>query len=150
LEDFRYFSDWHTEVKYHPTLNKASLYLSSQKIVSDLCQWGITPAKSQTLRLEKEVPLKFQSDFVRGVWDGDGHVCETNFSLVSASKVFLQQIQSMIHFNTGILLPIHKPNNGNPYTMQGGGTTLEAIRWIYSRTTPALQRKAIQVSRYWS
>lgn len=47
------------------------LQMGSKEMFADLMDLGMTPAKSNTLRLPK-VPACYQSDFVRGYFDGDG------------------------------------------------------------------------------
>ena len=47
------------------------IQIGSKELFSDLLLLGMTPAKSKKLQLP-QVPLRFQSDFVRGYFDGDG------------------------------------------------------------------------------
>ena len=50
------------------------LQIGSKKIYSDLVHLGMSPAKSLTLQLPKDIPEHLQADFVRGYFDGDGCV----------------------------------------------------------------------------
>lgn len=150
LQEFIDYSGWPTKVNPGPpSHNSVLISLCSKYLVKELATWGITANKSKTLKMLREIPKHLESDFVRGCWDGDGHVGKINFSLVSASLIFIEQIQQIIYNNTGVKLHISKPKNGNPFSLQGGRTAPQVIRWIYSNSKPVLHRKAIQVSRFW-
>jgi hypothetical protein len=150
LEDLVVYSKWPKGVRPGPkSHNSVIAHFCSRHLVEQLGTWGITSNKSKTLEILREVPKELESDFVRGCWDGDGYVGEKSFSLVSASRVFIDQIQEIIFRNTGVGLHISEPKNGNPFALQGGRTVSKVIRWIYSNPQPVLNRKAIQVSRFW-
>lgn len=151
LVDFLEVSGWKTEirVKKHKypqvVINLCSCYL-----VSSLKSWGFSSKKSLTFELLKSVPDSFASDFVRGVWDGDGWIGERQFSFCSGSEVFIHQVKNLILDHTGQELSITKPSGRNHLVLHGGRKTASAIRWIYSKNFPVLSRKAIQISRFWS
>ncbi len=127
-----------------------SLSLYSKHLVNSLSSWGINPAKSHNLKIIRPIPEPFQKDFVRGVWDGDGHVGNKTFNLVSASEAFIFQIQEMIFLNTGIQLRIRRPSGRNEIYLEGVKSTGDALRWMYQDAYPVLERKAMQFSRFWS
>ena len=59
-----------------PKPNCQTLYrlqIGSKKLYNDLCGLGFIPAKSKVLDFPL-VPAKYTSDFIRGYFDGDGHV----------------------------------------------------------------------------
>ncbi len=76
---------------------------SRQKLVSDLNKLGIFPNKSLTIRFPA-VPDDFLTDFIRGVFDGDGSVffdersenypVRTKF--VSSSRDFIEKLESAL------------------------------------------------------
>jgi hypothetical protein len=85
----------------------------ASQIVKDwFIRWGCTPAKSLTLKIEKQIPKQFIPDFLRGVVDGDGSVlfftyeqkknnkmytCRKSRSAIySASKNFIDQLLNII------------------------------------------------------
>ena len=85
------------------------LQIGSNAIFSDLLKLGISPRKSKIIELPN-IPEDYLSDFVRGYFDGDGHVtigrywrkdrekwqweCSTRFC--SGSKKFLHQLQKAL------------------------------------------------------
>jgi len=85
------------------------LQIGSNVIFNDLLELGITPRKSKTIELPN-VPNEYFRDFVRGYFDGDGHIaagrywrvdrekyqweCSTRFC--SGSKKFLYQLHEAL------------------------------------------------------
>jgi hypothetical protein len=121
----------------------AIIYLNSTYLVRQLESWGVVQNKSHILKILKAIPQEFESDFVRGCWDGDGTIGKDAFALSSSSPVFRRQIQEIIRRNTGCTL-----TNSDKYNyLRGCRGSTKAIQWIYSRN-PVLHRKAIKVSRF--
>lgn len=50
-----------------------SIQIGSKEMFNDLCELGLTPNKSKRMLLPK-IPNKYKGDFMRGYFDGDGHV----------------------------------------------------------------------------
>ena len=73
------------------SMNMAVLVVHSARIVRDLSQYGITPAKSLNLEIRADVAEDWS--FWRGAWDGDGHIQseKTTMGLTSGSKTFIEQ-----------------------------------------------------------
>lgn len=93
---------WHAS--YH-------LQIGSKQMFHDLKKLGLTPRKSKTLQLPK-IPRKYFADFVRGYFDGDGHVTVCTYirknrnnkkytvlhsGFTSGSKLFLKQLQKNLN-----------------------------------------------------
>jgi hypothetical protein len=127
-----------------------SVQLSSIHLCEALVSWGITPRKTTTLKLVKPIPHEFEADFVRGCWDGDGYIAQNEFSLVSASYDFISQLHQMILRRTGCNLVLKPKTNTRCWTLRANHSHNKAVQWIYANPNPSLERKAIQVSRYWS
>jgi hypothetical protein len=127
-----------------------SVQLSSIHMCESLTSWGITPKKSTTLKILKPIPQEFEADFIRGCWDGDGYVAQREFSLVSASIDFITQLHQMILRRTGCDLVLKPKTNTRCWTLRANHFHKRAVQWIYANPDPSLERKAIQVSRYWS
>ncbi|MDO8663417.1 MAG: LAGLIDADG family homing endonuclease, partial [Candidatus Wildermuthbacteria bacterium] len=54
------------------------LQIGSKEIFSDLLNLGMTPNKSLTIKMPA-VPTKFLNHFLRGYFDGDGHVSVSTY-----------------------------------------------------------------------
>jgi len=83
-----------------PSKHQAGLYcfhFAREKLIEDLHKFGVFPRKSLTVNFP-DVPQEFLTDFIRGVFDGDGSVYFEPRSLknplrskfVSSSKQFIE------------------------------------------------------------
>lgn len=129
------------------------LALSSKRMVSDLVSWGITPRKTHTLKIEREISPSLIKHFLRGLWDGDGHIGEKQFGLLTASVAFADQIQEWFYSSTGIDFPYFlKKVRGNSYPCFQRASLKHAplLRFMYKDSTYFMERKMIQFSRFWS
>lgn len=59
----------------------ASLTLNSKELVRGLVNQGIFQGKSNDRQPPKNVPEDFIADYIRGLWDGDGHIAEHKIDL---------------------------------------------------------------------
>ena len=89
----------------HPRLD---LRISSPRMRSDLIRLGVTPQKSLTLRWPAQLPDNLQNSFILGCFDGDGclsYEAKRNYyhwSLVSASRPFLEEVRTRMRAATGV------------------------------------------------
>lgn len=80
-----------------------SFKFSRVKIREDLMRLGIVPDKSLSIRFP-DVPHEFLTDFIRGIFDGDGSVFfekrSPNFplrtSFISSSKAFIETLEAKL------------------------------------------------------
>ncbi len=94
--------------------NLPTLRLNSVRLVRDLRILGIHPNKVRTIRAPREVP--YPQDFVRGVFDGDGHggfyrhrdKGHLRIGFTSSSRKFLEDLMTLMP------VPI-----GGPYLNRG-------------------------------
>ena len=70
----RFVGSTHT-INENPTRNRCSIEFTCSAMVLDLQRWNITPNKSITY--SPPTGLKYQKDFLRGLFDGDGTICES-------------------------------------------------------------------------
>lgn len=88
------------------------LQIRNQTIYRSLLDLGLTPRKSKTLQLPL-VPTDVLSDFVRGVFDGDGtvwywkdprwrHPWQMKASFYSGSRLFLEQLRLQLRQHAGL------------------------------------------------
>lgn len=126
-----------------------TLRYHSRRLVQDLVNLGVHPNKSLTLQVPLHVP--FPQDYIRGVFDGDGHggfykkrkKRYLRIGFTSGSKEFLLGIKE--------ILPVHI---GGPYKVKGGWglqTTsekcaLELRDWMYqSESQTHSKRKKLKL-----
>lgn len=83
-----------------------------EKLTADLKKLGILPKKSLTIGFP-EVPALYMTDFIRGVFDGDGSVffdsrsknCPVRTKFVSSSVEFIEKLESVLQ---GLGMPARK------------------------------------------
>jgi len=63
----------------------ASIRSYNKSFCNNLIKHGIVDRKSGKEFLPKEIPMEFQRDFVRGFWDGDGHLSQHDIFVASLS-----------------------------------------------------------------
>ncbi len=73
LEAFAKFIGY-TGKMYIDRQKYTKIILPSKKMCADLTKLGCTPNKSLTLQFPTEVPDKLMCHFIRGYFDGDGHI----------------------------------------------------------------------------
>lgn len=77
--------------------NTYRLTIYSRKLVKDLEQYGVIPAKSHHTYFP-DIPEEFHSHFIRGVFDGDGHVggFHTKRFTITGNKLLIEKIRNIL------------------------------------------------------
>lgn len=96
LQSFQKFIN-STSKLYSDKGKYAKLILESEKMCQDLINLGCFPNKSLVLKFPttEQVPIKWQSHFIRGYFDGDGHISKKKnylFINVTSSKEFIESL----------------------------------------------------------
>ncbi|MEN3051330.1 MAG: hypothetical protein ABC596_05910 [Candidatus Methanosuratincola petrocarbonis] len=138
----------------YPKTSFSRLYIRSNKLVSDLAQYGVTEKKTFTLRWPK-IPLSLQHHFIRGYTDGDGgfYIRPTKFPTpaftfeVTGNKTFITALQTylMEKCNLSRTKLFYRHKSIPIVTMRYSGR-LQVIRifeLLYSDATIYLPRKKI-------
>lgn len=66
----------------------ARISLGGQRLAKYLLGYGLYPAKSLTVKFPKNIPDQYMGDFIRGVFDGDGHISIRDRGMKGLSPVF--------------------------------------------------------------
>ena len=74
LKSFHNFFNYNGPLYYRPNSNSVQFNIYSKEITQDLMNFGLTRHKSQELKWIEQTPDQYVSHFVRGYFDGDGHV----------------------------------------------------------------------------
>lgn len=122
------------------------LNLSSKKLVADLAKYGVVPRKSFTLTFP-DLPSHLARHYIRGIWDGDGHVGRRNFSVIG-TEALLQGIKNSIlaHLNITLSYGLLK---GSP-RLVGYRRDRPVLHWLYGDSTIFLRRKHRVYAEFWS
>lgn len=74
----------------------SSLTINSRKMSNDLVKLNIRQRKSCNEHIPSNLPKKYIRDFIRGIIDGDGHIEQRSFDIISSVEV-LSFIQEYLH-----------------------------------------------------
>lgn len=153
LEKFAKCFDNYYEVKLldrgYPS---AKITISSKQCCLDLLQYGITPNKSSTLKVNVElIPEEFLHHYIRGYFDGDGSIyCSQpsrengyNYEEWGMNFVGTENVLSFFYKYLDMPSPPVQKKNENYFTAECGGTlhTYEILSKIYKNATIYLDRK---------
>ena len=135
-------------ISFNSTTNSARLCLYSNKLCDSLIDIGITPRKSLTIQ-KVNVPKKLMSNFVRGVFDGDGSLSGNKVThiqvMIAGNKPFLGWIQKNLVENCGLNnVKLYKLFLSKAYKIQYTGVqSLKILEYLYkdSSSSIRLERK---------
>lgn len=79
-----------------------SLRVNSVKMAKDLAKYGVVPRKSRKERISENIPKELKHHFMRGYFDGDGHISRGSLN-IATSHFMYEQIKE-IFVKTGLAL----------------------------------------------
>lgn len=129
------------------------LRIGSAKIYNDLSSLGLYPNKSLTMRYPN-VPVKFSSHFIRGYFDGDGHVGivmdKSVFKrliivFVSGSHQFLQTLASEISTYTGVKNNKVYKNTNASRLAYSTADSVKVFKYVYNKSGGIFLRRKFDV-----
>lgn len=111
------------ELKVREDLNKVSLAIISKKISDDLVKWGMVTNRTSTLAYP-DIPSKFDVDFIRGYFDGNGsvglyeysHQTVYNFNIVGGEG-FLMSIKEKLEQKAKVKLRIREKKEDSVWVL---------------------------------
>jgi hypothetical protein len=128
----------------------SKLILPSKKMCADLTRLGCTPNKSLTLQFPTEVPKELMHHFIRGCFDGDGHVSRPRGSFnvnFTSSKDFMDKfIEILDDLNVEHTGPKkrYKDKEESAYQVYIRANSAKIFfNYIYNESTIFLNRKKI-------
>lgn len=145
------FIDYDGPLYYCKKTNIVQMVITSQEITKDLMNFGLTRHKSQDLKWIEQIPEQYISHFVRGYFDGDGHV-----GLAQAhnpnNKKLIVKIVSTLPFTERLKKEFENNygskcgsiiNNETYYELiyTGANHTKSFLDWIYKDSTEETRLK---------
>lgn len=123
------------------------LHVSDKYMHNTLVDIGIVPNKTvyDQSRITNAVPDHLIHHFVRGLFDGDGSICESNnnqcFSIAGESRL-LERIKNIILSKVGVSDTKIEFHNHHCVIRWGGRKQCRAIKnWLYAEAEVFLERK---------
>jgi len=131
-------------------INYLRLVINSQIITHDLVRYGCIQAKTFKLKFPI-VPEKFQRDFIRGYFDGDGSICVSKYNTLNLSIVgtidFLDGMKKILKekctLNETTYDNRHPERQNNIRALRFGGNIIinRIYHYMYDNSTIYLSRK---------
>ena len=153
LENFKVFLNYDGKIYFRKDLPSANLWIISKEITQDLMNFGLTRHKSQELKWIEQIPEQYISHFVRGYFDGDGHVGLAQDSNPNKKKIICKLV-STLPFIERLKKEFEKiygkeigsiQDNGSYFELYYSGqqSALKFLEWIYidSNENNRLKRK---------
>lgn len=130
------------------------LTLCSKTLVKSLVEWGMTPARTYSWDLQREIPEEFIPHFVRGYWDGDGSVGENFFSVAVCAPEFASTFKRYLTFLNEGVPPLERTfatkNMKLMYEFSIKSTQHKLVRdKLYENPSPCLPRKYNKYLKHW-
>jgi len=130
----------------------SKLILPSKKMCDDLVALGCTANKSLTLKFPTNVPNELLHHFIRGYFDGDGHISldkklvnpyyHINITSTEQFIITLKEILSTNNITTGKSYKRYKDKEVSAHTVYVmNKSAKEFVDYIYSNATLFLTRK---------
>ena len=152
LEKFRLALNAEHTVKIYNDIKctngmKASFFIGSKKLTSDLIKLGCIRKKTHNL-VYPNIPTEFNSHFIRGYFDGDGCIyvgkyCK-NVTIYCATNSFIEKISSLLQTEADIILRLYKRKNdrvGLTLTFTRKLSIINFYQYIYRDSSIHLERK---------
>ncbi len=130
-----------------------SLGIFRKEIVHDLIKLGLTPRKSLKMTFPK-IPAVFVSHFIRGYFDGDGHVSisKDNYlaiTFTSGSKKFLEGLDEVLKENSIHATSLNSPRNYSFHILSiRKDSRKEFASFLYTDSGLLMKRKKIVFEKY--
>jgi intein/homing endonuclease len=149
LKKLKDFLNIKTSIKTRQTGKyfSSSISIKSKILASYFILKGCVPRKSLILKFptEEQVPKNFQSDFIRGYFDGDG--CITYRASRNEAKINIKGTESFLSSLKNILLEIncssclYKQNNSNIWNLDitGYNNVIKFLNFIYNKSDSSIR-----------
>lgn len=141
----------------------AKLLIRSKVLTDDLIELGVTPNKSLTIEFPN-IPLEYETDFIRGYFDGDGSVgmqyptnskkqrtktCQIRVRICSGSENFLISLSNIMVQHYGLKNVKVRQCKENLFEI--GYSTMDSLKiydLFYKNSSIYLQRKKDSFDKY--
>ena len=151
LENFKKFLNYDGNIYLRTDLPSANLWIISKEITQDLMNFGLTRHKSQELKWIEQTPDQYVSHFVRGYFDGDGHVGLAQAHNPNNKKLIIKLVSTLpfierlkIEFQKNYGSECGSIVDNNTYyelVYTGPNHTKSFLDWIYKDSTEKTRLK---------
>lgn len=153
LEKFKAALEYSGDIKIrkkssgYANFEGCSIVICSNKLCNDLAKWGVTPRKTFNCKFPYNIPTNLYKHFIRGYWDGDGHLglTQQQVGCIGNTK-FINSIQTVCRrFNNKLtkvkLFPVKSTKGMARYRKGGRLQSSLLANWLYKDAKVYLDRK---------
>lgn len=135
------------KIKKSSTKNCVRLHFCSIELVNDLRKYGVVKNKTKILKFPN-IREDLYRHFLRGYFDGDGHIGKRQCALVIGSEYMFRDIISFLNkkFDT----ELHYSNKGSYYVINFNRCNCNIVKWMYENSNIYLDRKYKTFIENWS
>lgn len=128
--------------KYSQTWsNQYRMFINSKHMSNVLSEYGMIPNKSTILEFPKWLDNHLYKDFLRGYWDGDGHIGKNYISVIGTTQ-FINAVQKLFFDLFSCELYIYdKGSNMKALHISRKGDFLTILNYLYKDAPVYLDRK---------
>jgi len=126
------------EIHKSSTKNCIKLYLSSKKLCDDLKRYSVKRNKTSSIEFP-QLKNELYRHFIRGYFDGDGHIGKRQCALVIGSENMFNGFMEFITDKFNKTLYFQKV--GNYYRVQLNRKDSDIVKWLYRNNNICLDRK---------
>ena len=128
------------------------LAVSRIKWVADLAKYGVVARKSLVLPFASNIPECYVLDYLRGIWDGDGHISRRQYGLVSGSKAFITGFVRWykLHYGTTPYTAIDTDGANPKYRVTLHRRDSRFIKDMYGHASLCMSRRQRAFNLHWA
>lgn len=147
LEKYRKFLKGSKPITFKESTQSFRYDIRSKKMCEDLIRLGCIPRKSLVLKFptEDQLPKHLIHHFIRGYFDGDGHIAKGSLHQMSVGILgtyeFLSSICNMFNIPISVIKKDIRHKNNTFYILFKVGEYLKFLYYIYKDSTIYLDRK---------
>lgn len=127
--------------EYHNLTGNKQYYaeVNGRYFVNSLVKLNLRQGKSSGKEQLSPIPEEYTKDYIRGLWDGDGHIEKKEMDLISSVEI-LEFVQNYLHekCSTNINKIIQHCNTYRIYICKN---RMNVLKYLYYKNCIALDRK---------
>lgn len=126
------------------------LYLTSTRLCEQLAKYGVVRGKTRNAFIPNLEDEKLYRHFLRGLFDGDGHIGERQCTLTTGSERMANDLVTFANLRLGLMPHLRTDKGGKNFFVVFNKRDGEFIKFLYEDSSIYLDRKFEAYKNYWS